>query len=320
MGDVGRVDRLMHRQQRDRVRRRRAQLADQPGQLVSGQLPALGDVGVEPDDPQPGMLQRPVHVGLPGRWPWRRDRGVVQRGDVRAERRHERIQRGADRNRLGIGIVVPGYGEDRRSVVGIRAPELCAISVLFPVRVDEVAEVVEEACRLRPVELARDRARHPALGQRIDVTAAVPQRVKPQFSVPVDRVGVIRADHLVQLDPIGRLPDRIRQRHERSVGNDRSTPGEQLQRVGSAGGARPIVRQQMRTRAIVAAHCQTAASMPCFDPVTAIRRSSSSAPALCSGSLRLPHLGDCTHDGHPDRHGHSPISRRASATSISNWS
>jgi PAS domain S-box-containing protein len=45
-----------------------------------------------------------------------------------------------------------------------------------------------------------------------------------------------------------------------------------------------------------------------------IRRSSSSAPRLCSGSLRLPHLGDCTHEGQPSSHRHSLISRRASAT------
>ena len=41
------------------------------------------------------------------------------------------------------------------------------------------------------------------------------------------------------------------------------------------------------------------------------------APALASGSLRLPHLGDCTHDGQPDSHGHSAISRCASPTSAS---
>ena len=46
-----------------------------------------------------------------------------------------------------------------------------------------------------------------------------------------------------------------------------------------------------------------------------IRAITSSAPALDSGSLRLPHFGDCTHDGQPDSHGHSPISRCASPTS-----
>ena len=49
-----------------------------------------------------------------------------------------------------------------------------------------------------------------------------------------------------------------------------------------------------------------------------IRAITSAAPALDSGSLRLPHLGDCTHDGQPDSHGHSPISRCASPTSASN--
>ena len=39
--------------------------------------------------------------------------------------------------------------------------------------------------------------------------------------------------------------------------------------------------------------------------------------ACCSGSLRLPHFGDCTHDGQPASHGHSEISRSASPTSRS---
>ena len=46
----------------------------------------------------------------------------------------------------------------------------------------------------------------------------------------------------------------------------------------------------------------------------ASRRSSSRAPRLDSGSFRLPHFGDCTHEGQPERHGHSPINRFASAT------
>ena len=50
------------------------------------------------------------------------------------------------------------------------------------------------------------------------------------------------------------------------------------------------------------------------------RRNSSRAPRLDSGSLRLPHFGDCTHEGQPERHGHSPINRFASPTSRSNSS
>ena len=36
-----------------------------------------------------------------------------------------------------------------------------------------------------------------------------------------------------------------------------------------------------------------------------------------SGSLRLPHFGDCTHEGQPFSHGHSPMRRCASSTSAS---
>ena len=50
------------------------------------------------------------------------------------------------------------------------------------------------------------------------------------------------------------------------------------------------------------------------------RRRSSRAPPLDSGSLRLPHFGDCTHDGQPDLQRHSPINRFASPTSRSNSS
>ncbi len=51
-----------------------------------------------------------------------------------------------------------------------------------------------------------------------------------------------------------------------------------------------------------------------------IDRISSSAPCLCSGSLRLPHLGLCTQEGQPDSHGHSAISRSASPSRRSNCS
>jgi hypothetical protein len=55
-------------------------------------------------------------------------------------------------------------------------------------------------------------------------------------------------------------------------------------------------------------------------PDSFIERISSSAPSLCSGSLRLPHLGLCTQEGQPDSQGHSAISRSASPSSRSNCS
>ena len=48
-----------------------------------------------------------------------------------------------------------------------------------------------------------------------------------------------------------------------------------------------------------------------------MRPITSAAPSFDSGSLRLPHFGDCTHDGQPLSHGHSVISRCASSTSAS---
>ena len=54
-------------------------------------------------------------------------------------------------------------------------------------------------------------------------------------------------------------------------------------------------------------------------PPASSRSSSSCAPPLESGSLRLPHFGDCTHEGQPSRQRHSLISRCASATSSSKW-
>ena len=202
----------------------------------AGQLSALGDVRVEPDDPQPRMHERPVHVGLAGRRARRRDRGVVQRRHVRAERRDERFQRGAGRDRLAIGIVVAGHGEDRRSVVGIGRPELRAVPVLLPVRVDEVAEVVEEASRLRSIQLAGDRARHPALGQRIDVTAAVTQRMEPQLPVSGDRVARDRdrSPGPAPTDTAAPRPDRAAARttrRERPAGAGSAAPARRVRRA-----------------------------------------------------------------------------------------
>ncbi len=48
-----------------------------------------------------------------------------------------------------------------------------------------------------------------------------------------------------------------------------------------------------------------------------IASSSATAPALLSGSLRLPHLGLCTQLGQPLSHGHSAMSVRASAARLS---
>jgi len=42
-----------------------------------------------------------------------------------------------------------------------------------------------------------------------------------------------------------------------------------------------------------------------------IRPISCAEPSFDNGSLRLPHLGDCTHDGQPFSHGHSLMSRCA---------
>src|SRR5215218_229588 len=47
------------------------------------------------------------------------------------------------------------------------------------------------------------------------------------------------------------------------------------------------------------------------------RESNANAPPFDSGSLRFPHFGDCTHDGHPRLHLHSAIRRCASPTSRS---
>ena len=71
----------------------------------------------------------------------------------------------------------------------------------------------------------------------------------------------------------------------------------------------------------VMASCASASRWPgrLRQAASSIASSSSSAPCLCSGSLRLPHFGDCTHDGQPDSHGHSLISRCASRVSCSNW-
>src|SRR5690348_8290735 len=57
----------------------------------------------------------------------------------------------------------------------------------------------------------------------------------------------------------------------------------------------------------------------CYDAAS-IRSSSVSAPALSSGSFRLPHFGLWTHDGQPRSHGHPRSSRAVSAAQPSNTS
>ncbi len=45
--------------------------------------------------------------------------------------------------------------------------------------------------------------------------------------------------------------------------------------------------------------------------------SSRIAPALSRGSLPLPHLGDCTHDGQPSAHSHDAIASRVAESHVS---
>lgn len=44
------------------------------------------------------------------------------------------------------------------------------------------------------------------------------------------------------------------------------------------------------------------------------RSSRTTAPALSSGSLPLPHLGDCTHDGHPAGHSQAAMASRVACS------
>src|ERR671937_2877756 len=82
-------------------------------------------------------------------------------------------------------------------------------------------------------------------------------------------------------------------------------------RASSSGSAR-------RVRTLLASARTPDGLQPATDHAACMRVISSRAPFLFNGSLRLPHLGDCTHDGQPDRHGHSSMRRRASATRVSN--
>lgn len=68
-------------------------------------------------------------------------------------------------------------------------------------------------------------------------------------------------------------------------------------------------RIEQRARAAPASY--VAASYVAAGGASARRVSSrSTAPALSSGSLPLPHLGDCTHDGHPAGQGQSAMASR----------
>ena len=100
--------------------------------------------------------------------------------------------------------------------------------------------------------------------------------------------------------------------------------GSIARRQGRAGARRPADRHRSATPAPPTARtCTSRSGSTAGGPRRPRRRSTRSrshgvgsiapmsaiAPAFESGSLRLPHLGDCTHDGQPDSHGHSDTSR-----------
>ena len=99
-------------------------------------------------------------------------------------------------------------------------------------------------------------------------------------------------------------------------------------RTGPAPERRPCRRYQRRWAASLAPSSLRFDETPAFTyrrTRTCTRRSALEharhqlqAPAFDSGSLRLPHFGDCTHDGQPLSHGHSrdqPVARRRRARS-----
>src|SRR4051794_27278960 len=86
--------------------------------------------------------------------------------------------------------------------------------------------------------------------------------------------------------------------------------------TASANTSDTTIRARITWSGSAVAHGRAAVQRIAQTPVT--RFSSSAAPFLLSGSFRLPHFGDCTHEGQPDLHGHSEISRSASSQIRSN--
>ena len=130
-----------------------------------------------------------------------------------------------------------------------------------------------------------------------------------------DLIGIAEpAQHVEAHPPGGEL---IGGRHERvaerSVGAGVQPAHGVGTEHGSSSGSR-VGTSQSRPRG----RCYRSVGGRCaLHQRSSIRASSSSAPALASGSLRLPHFGDWTHDGQPRSQRHSKISRCASPTSVS---
>src|SRR2546429_8198310 len=53
---------------------------------------------------------------------------------------------------------------------------------------------------------------------------------------------------------------------------------------------------------------------PLAPPSASTARRTAIAPSLSSGSFQFPHLGDCTHDGHPPSQRHAVITSSVAST------
>mmetsp|Transcript_9644 Transcript_9644/g.22544 ORF Transcript_9644/g.22544 Transcript_9644/m.22544 type:complete len:309 (+) Transcript_9644:412-1338(+) len=160
--DIGRIDRVVQRDQQRQALGQGLELVGQPGQLGFADVAALGHVGVEADDVHQRCAQRPEHIGL-----GHRRAAVVAhqlREDLRlavAEELHEAVQGVARRHVLAV--MVAGHRDDGREVVLVGFVELRPVLVDGAVEVDAVAEDVEEGRVVRGLG-ARNEVRLHAFG------------------------------------------------------------------------------------------------------------------------------------------------------------
>ena len=152
---------------------------------------------------------------------------------------------------------------------------------------DPRRETAEGAGRAEPLAL-------------LDREASAPLDVGRERRLRPVRVDRDRADE--RRDPLERPVDERavadRAHRLRSLEGQRPQPGPRARREHDAGD-------------VVALHGHVSILAPASS--TSSRRT---APALSSGSLPLPHLGDCTHDGQPSGHSHAAIASRVAVSHV----
>jgi hypothetical protein len=111
--------------------------------------------------------------------------------------------------------------------------ELGSVMTLFPVRIHDVSQVVEEVHGVGPGQIIGHGRRHVALGMPVSPAARVADAVETQCLAAFNGAQRVLVQNVAEHAPVWRRPMRLGQRRKAGTGRDRPTLENLRQRTPS---------------------------------------------------------------------------------------